>query len=260
VRGYATPVVTTFGDLKNLDGSNAEFVILPPLVEGTPKDVLDGIRALHARGVNLIAFEQVVGLEDLFGVCRTAERPVGYVKGESFSHRLAKARYAAAAAETILFAAEKSGARADIPLVLRHATPTGRTVFVNAPPAAIRRASFRTVYHRGQDSLSEPLKAAMGEALTYLAPTPEVKSEHGLVSSARTEKGDIVVVVSDEPPIYKDRTTYPVPFRFTVRSPGIGAYGLKADTEFSVVRRERDCVTVRAAMARDTAYFFKFSR
>ena len=258
VNGYTTPVVTTFGDLANLTADNAEFVILPPIIEGTPKSVLDGIRALAAHGVPLLAFEQVVGLEDLFGVRRTANRKIGYVKGESFSHKLAKSRYAADGAETVLFAAEKCGDREDIPLVLRRTGASCRTVFVNAPAAAIRRASFRTVYHWGQDSLSEPLKAAMREAFAFLAPRPTVKSEHGLASAVVTEKGDIAVVVSDEPPIYKDRTAYPVPFRFTVRALGIGDAKIESDTDYSVVTRERDRLVIRAAMDRDTAYFFRF--
>ena len=258
VNGYATPVVTRFAEASGITSANAEFVILPPIVEGTPKDVLAAIRALHARGVPLLAFEQVAGLEDLFGVKRVAEREVGFVKGESFSHRLAKARYAADGAEAMLHAAEAAGHPEDIPLVVRHATASGRTVFVNAPPMAIRRASFRTVFHWGQDSLSEPLKAAMREAMAFLAPMPAVRSEHGLVSAAETVNGDIAVIVSDEPPIYKDRTAYPVPFRFAVSAPGIGSAPIEADTDYSVVERSDDRVVIRARMARDTAYFFRF--
>ncbi|MDD4016803.1 MAG: hypothetical protein PHV28_02555 [Kiritimatiellae bacterium] len=258
VNGYTTPVVTTFKDLAGLSHDNAEFVILPPIVEGTPAEVLKAIRDLNARGVNLIAFEQVVGLEDLFGVKRVSGRNIGYLKGESFSHKLAKARYAADGAEPLLLAAEKCGDKLDIPLVMKHKARGGRTVFVNAPASAIRRASFRTVFHWGQDSLSENLKSAMREAFVYLAPKPTVKSEYGLVSAAFTAADDVAVVVSDEPPIYKDRTVYPVPMRFTVSAPGIDDAAIECDTDYTIVSRERERVTIRVRMDRDSAYFFKF--
>ena len=258
VNGYTTPVVTTFGEIGSLDADKAEFVILPPIVADTPSAVLSGIRALHARGVNLLAFEQVVGIEDLFGVRRADERRIGHLTGETFSHALAKARYAAEGGEVALSAAEKPGAPFDIPLVVRRKTATGRTVFVNAPPAAIRRASYREGIHWGQDSLCEGLKAAMTDAYAFLSEKPSVKSEHGLVSSARTASGDLIVVVSDEPKTYKDRTVYPVPMRFTVRVPGVGDSVVEADTDYSVVTKTRDEITLRLRMERDNAYFFRF--
>ena len=258
VNGYTTPVATTFDELGSLTTDNAEFVILPPIVAGTPAPVLEGIRALHARGVNLIACEQVVGLEDLFGVRRVVDRPLGYVKGESFAHEQAKARYAADGAEVVLFAAEKAGCPQDIPLVLLHVTKTGRTTFVNAPPATIRRAKFRSVYHWGQDSLCEGLKSSLKDALAFLGEKPTVKSEHGLVSSALTTANDVVVILSDEPPIYKDRTGYPVPLRFTVRFEGIGLRTVESDTAYSFVEKSADEVTIRVRMARDSACFFRF--
>ncbi|MBQ3344592.1 MAG: hypothetical protein IJG84_22065 [Kiritimatiellae bacterium] len=259
VNGYATPVTTTFADIGDVDSGKAEFVVIPPIVEGTPRRVLDSIRALHDRGVGIVAFEQVAGLEDLFGVRRVADRPVGYLPGEPFSHKLAKARYAADGAEVLLWAAERPGAAMDIPLVVKKSGAKGRTVFVNAPASSIRRVSFRTVFHWGQDSLSTNLKEAMREAYAFLAPDPAVKSDHGLVSSAFNERGDLVVVVSDEPPIYKDREVYPVPMRFVVQAPRIGEAEIKADAPYSVVSRGRDRVVVRVRMDRDSAYFFKFA-
>ena len=260
VNGYTTPVVTTFDEIGSLTADHAEFVILPPIVEGTPASVLGDIRALHTRGVNLVACEQVVGLEDIFGVRRAADRSLGYVKGESFAHDLAKARYAADGAEVVLFAAERKGCPLDIPLVVRHVTKTGRTVFVNAPPATVRRAKFRSVYHWGQDSLCEGLKSSLKDAFAFLAEKPTVKSEHGLVSSALTAADDVIVIVSDEPPIYKDRAGYPVSVRFTLRFKGIGRRKVESDTAYSVVEKSADEVMIRVRIERDSACFFRFRR
>ena len=159
----------------------------------------------------------------------------------------------------LLWAAERPGAAMDIPLVVKKSGAKGRTVFVNAPASSIRRVSFRTVFHWGQDSLSTNLKEAMREAYAFLAPGPAVKSDHGLVSSAFNERGDLVVVVSDEPPIYKDRTVYPVPMRFVVQAPRIGEAEIEADAPYTVVSRDRDRVVVRVRMDRDSAYFFRFA-
>ena len=98
----------------------------------------------------------------------------------------------------------------------------------------------------------------MREAFVYLAPKPAVKSEHGLVSAAFTVASDVAVVVSDEPSIYKDRTVYPVLMRFTVSAPGIDDAAIESDTDYTVVSRERERVTIRVRMDRDSACFFKF--
>lgn len=260
VNGYTTPVVTTYAELEGLSTTNAEFVILPPVVKETPEDVRRAIRALHARGVGLMAFEQVDGLEDLFGVRRAEDRTVGALAGEAFSNHLAIARYEAVDARTILSGAVRVGAPADIPIVLAHEKDRSCAVLVNVPPAMVLRASFRSVFHWGQDSLSDELKRGVATAFSVLAPEPAVKSDYGLVSAARTAAGDVVVVVSDEPPIYKDRAHYPVPLRLTLRDPGIGTREIEADADYEVAFRERDCVTIRTALMRDNASFFRFKR
>ena len=58
----------TLDDVDALTPDRAEFVMLPPIVAGTPPATLEAIRRLHARGVNLLCFESCAGLEDLFGV------------------------------------------------------------------------------------------------------------------------------------------------------------------------------------------------
>jgi len=261
VNGYTTPVVSDFGSLDDISADNAEFAILPPIVAGTPPETLAKIRALHARGVNLIATREVVGLENLFGVKRnpSGARKIGCVGSETFENREAKALYGLDGAKPLLFAsAEKAGA-ADIPLVVVNQTRTGRTAFVNAPPASIRRVSFRHVYHWGQDSISEPLKSAVKEAFAYLAPAPAVKSERGLASAAWTEKGELAVILSDESPIYNDGTVYPAAFRFSVRLPDVEKAEIESDAPYAVVSRKAGEIVLRTETDKDTALFFTFT-
>lgn len=66
--GYTTPVVAQLPALRHLTRETCEFAILPPLGENTPADVIGAVRALHARGVNLMCFEKAVGFEDIFDV------------------------------------------------------------------------------------------------------------------------------------------------------------------------------------------------
>ncbi len=100
----------------------------------------------------------------------------------------------------------------------------------------------------------------MREAFAFLAPAPAVKTEHGLVFAATTANGDVAVVLSDEPPFYKDRTRYPMPLRLTLRLPGIDKAKIDADADFSVVSRGPDSLVVRTALERDAASFFTFKR
>ena len=55
-----------------LDAEQVDTLVLPPL-KGMSKSVLEKIRELHSEGVNLVACEDVTGLEDLFGVRNTGK-------------------------------------------------------------------------------------------------------------------------------------------------------------------------------------------
>lgn len=66
--GYANPFVSRLSELDSLDAADVEFIILPPLVKGTPKETVDAIRRAHARGIGLLGFESAAGLEDLFAL------------------------------------------------------------------------------------------------------------------------------------------------------------------------------------------------
>lgn len=71
--GYVSPVVATLASLDCLTRENCEFAVLPPLVKGTPVAVVDAVRRAHARGINMMCFEEASGLEDLFDVSGAAE-------------------------------------------------------------------------------------------------------------------------------------------------------------------------------------------
>ena len=258
--GYNTPVLTTLAELDSITPDMADFVMLPPIVEGTPEAHVAAVRRAWERGVNLLCTEDCVGLEDVFGVKRAAkDRKVGYVKGESFSHKTAVAKYEADGAKTTLFGAADIDSPRDIPVVMAR-EGRSRTVFVNLPPASVRKNSFRQHFHWGSDSISTTMRRAMRESFAFLAPSPAVKTERGNAVACFTGGGDLVVVVSDDSPNYNDPEAYPATFRFEVSVPGVGGRAIESDARYTVVERSADRLVIRAETDKDTAYFFKFSR
>ncbi|MBQ6914089.1 MAG: phosphodiester glycosidase family protein [Kiritimatiellae bacterium] len=217
--GYATPVVTRLSDLARVDPASAEFVILPPLVEGAPAEALKAIRSLHERGVGLLCFESAVGLEDLFGAAQAAPGAV----------------------------------------LVTNQTACGRTAFFPKAPVLEGRSDFFSRYSRGRDTLSKRVDAALADAFAFLAPRPAVRTERGNVFANRTKDGAIAVVLSEASPLYGDTDEYPATFRFTVEAPGIGGRMVEADAEYSVVSASRDRVTLRTRTDKDTALFFRFA-
>ena len=134
----------------------------------------------------------------------------------------------------------------------------GRTVFVNMPPTVAHRAMFRDNGQKGQDALSEAMSDGYRKAFAFLAPQPAVSTERGNICAAYTEKGDLIVTIEDDSPIYKDTTVYPVTFQFKVSAPGIGNREVEGDADFAVVSRTADSIVVRTTCQKDTALFFRF--
>ena len=259
--GYVTPVVTQLSDLDSFTTDGTEFVILPPIVEGTPRDVIDSIRRAHERGIALLASEDVCGLEDVFGVKKDSSgaRKVGFFPDDAFDHKLALAKYVPDGATVALFGAKDADSPFDIPIVMMNApSGKGRTVFVNMPPTVAHRAMFRDNGQKGQDALSEAMSDGYRKAFAFLAPQPAVSTERGTICAAYTEKGDLIVTVEDDSPIYHDPERYPVTFRFAVSVPGIGRMKIDGEADFAVVSRSDDKVVVRTTCQKDTALFFRF--
>ena len=66
LEGYTSPVVTTLASLDSLTPEICEFAVLPPLGKNTPPEIVAAVRRAHERGVGIMAFEEMAGLEDLF--------------------------------------------------------------------------------------------------------------------------------------------------------------------------------------------------
>ncbi|MBP5182075.1 MAG: hypothetical protein J6331_03490, partial [Lentisphaeria bacterium] len=261
--GRATPVVTDFSQLDTVTKEMAEFLVLPPVVEGTPESVVSSIRKAAERGINLLCFEEVCGLEDLFGVKKDPAgfRKVGHLDGEDFTHKLCGTRYVADGAKCILFGAESAGKPMDREIIFVKENANGtRCVFVNVPPTVVRRATFRSNYNHGQDALSTNMREKMKEVFAFLSPEPALKTSRGCVLSSYNEKGEFIVILSDDSPIYHDESIYPANVKVTIRVPGIGKRSMATDAEeCSVLSRKNDELVLLAKTGKDTALFFKFA-
>lgn len=261
--GRVTPVVTDFTQLDTVTKDMAEFLILPPVVEGTPESVIKSIRKAAERGINLLCFEEVCGLEDLFGVRKDPAgfRKLGHLDGEDFTHKLCGTKYVSDGAKCILYGAESAGKPMDREVIfVRENTNGTRCVLINVPPTVVRRATFRSNYNHGQDALSTNMRAKMKEIFAFLAPEPAFKASRGSLLSSYNARGELIVILSDDSPIYHDESVYPVNVKVTIRLPGIGGRTMSTDAEeCSVLSREKDRLVLLAKTAKDTALFFKFA-
>ena len=250
--GSVAPVVTDFRELDAVTPDKCSIAILPPIVAGTPPETLAAIRRLHARGVALLASEEVVGLEDIFGVKPCAPRKICGIGEERFSHKLALAKYESAGAKTLLCSSDGAG------LVFAHEAGGGRAAFIAAPPTVLNRASMRGRYGYGQPNVSAELAKGVRDALAFLDPKPSVEAGRGEVCAAYTDGGAFVVTIGDTSPIYRDGGTYPVQFRVAVRVPGVGSAKVETDAKCEVVSRSDDELVFWTETEKDSALFFRF--
>ncbi len=257
--GFNSPVVMLAKDIDNLDPDNTPFLVLPPIVKDTPGEVIVAVRNAHKRGINLLAFEEVAGLEDLFGVkLLPAPVVVRSVAGEAVDHPLAVARYEATDAQAILSGAEQNGQKEILPMMLTKKTRYGLTAFVNIPPTVVRREDFRQKLGYGYKTLSGPIREAFRRVIQFLHETPAVQTERGGITACTTINGDLVVTLQDVSSTYGDTTEYPATFRFQIRHPGIGKRSVESDSVYSFVEQEDDSVLIRTEIDKDTALFFRF--
>lgn len=257
--GFNTPVQTLLVELGSLTKEMAPFLVLPPIVKGVSEKILESIRAAHERGIHLLAFESVCGLEDLFGVSKRKEKiNIRSAGNETFYHKCANALYEADGAVSILNGSAVVGEKENIPLVLTYETQYGRTAFFNIPPTVVRREDYRQKLGFGEATISESMREAMKNVAGYLAPFPDVKTERGAINACISVNGDVIVTLSEDSPCYGDLTDYPVAFRFRIAFPGIENASIEADAPYSIAEKGSGFIVIRTETEKDTGLFFRF--
>lgn len=265
VDGQLAGFVTRLQDVHALDSADVHTLVLPPLC-AVPDDQKQAIRRLHERGVNLVAFEDVAGLEDLFGVSlrRTAaavrrvrlnpawrDRPnwsaLASVE-ERTAHPLCTAAYEAAGAEAILDGFEEHGAA--VPALLTHSTQWGRTALFATPPTIIRRADPQS-HEFGRLSISELINRSMALILRELG-NSAVSATAGKLIAYRDAAGNTTVIVAEDA---HPGMGVPIAPLVTLRAAGLDASRLTCDRPFAVVASDAQHVVLRLWLApQDSAF------
>ena len=185
-------------ELLLLTEKETSLLVLPP-VKGMAKETLAHIRKLHKKGVSLLAFEDVEGLEDLFGVKDTGvKKTVTKVTGkngfcgndfEICDDDNCKGSYKAEGAKILL--------DAEIPVLTIQKNGKSSAAFFNVSPQLIKGDRLHLRMGHGKDNISDFLTRAVKEVIFLLA-APEVFADKGRLMACKTVHGEDMVILCNE--------------------------------------------------------------
>ena len=256
--GIPAGFVTSLEDLKDVRADMADLLVLPPLNKDVPREHIETIRKLHQSGVSLLGFENVHGLEDLFGVKPLGKtvrvRQIGVSPGhgaqigvsaiEFVEHEQCKACYGSDGATVVLAGAEHAEGAMDIPVLLTNTTTWGKTAFFNVPPTVVKRDSFVERIGYGQECVSVVIEKAMSYIMKQLS-TPCVCSQGAKVIAFQDDKGDFIIIVEEESPTYSNTNKYPRAFLLNLMLSGVGESDIICDKDYSVASGKPGNVVLR---------------
>ncbi|MFA6176493.1 MAG: hypothetical protein WC765_07945, partial [Phycisphaerae bacterium] len=236
--GQLSGFLCALDSVHQLSANDIDMLVLPPLHGMTAKH-LDAIRKLHAQGVNLLAFESVDGLEDLFGVT-LMERPVAVTNikvsvkqldnpllmleslHEYTEHPLCTAVYRAAGAAVLL--------EGEAPVLFLNQTASGKTALFNIPPTVVRRDSFYERVGYGRSSISELMNQAVAIIHRKLG-SPAVTTTAGKLIAFEAQNGDRhIIIMEDAWP----ETPIPISPLVTIHLPDLKASSICCNKPFSI--------------------------
>jgi len=238
VDGQQSGFLCALESLRELSAKDVGLLVLPPLC-GVTAEQIDAIRKLHAQGVNLLAFETVDGLEDLFGV-ELMEKPVAVKNikmnakqpdnpllilggmAEYTEHPLCIAKYRATSASVLL--------EAEAPVLFCNQTASGKTALFNIPPTVVRRDSFYERVAYGRSSISELMNKSVALIHRELN-SPATTTTAGKLIAFEAQNGDRhIIIMEDAFP------EMPVPISplVTIHLPDLKADMISCDKPFTI--------------------------
>ena len=205
--GGAAAPLAWLNDIEALSPDDVDFIVLPPL-KGVPKKSIDAIRKLHEKGVGLLAFEDVQGLEDIFGVRDLGEdASVSHVAAEGefmamFEGRLeefcyepqCKGHYAADGCEVLLTGTDVNGGT--MPVLTIKDNGAAKAAFFNVPPHLVRADELHERLGYSKDSISAFIDGAAQDVMWMLA-KQEVEAFAGRLIAYHSTNGAEVVIVEN---------------------------------------------------------------
>ncbi|MHC4871939.1 MAG: hypothetical protein ACYTFY_08835 [Planctomycetota bacterium] len=236
--GQNAGYVSDFGALDNLTEDDIDILIIPPLTS-VEEAQLSTIRHLHERGVSLLAFENVTGLEDLFGVEKTDPVQVNNISvnteladnpllslaelQEYTEHRACTGNYSGGGADILL--------AGEAPVLFVNKTKWGRTALFNIPPTTVRRMDQYNRVNIGRDSISKLINKSTELILRYLS-KPQVETDQGKVTAFKDINNKTHIILAED--------THPLPAKaidptLTINLLDISEEDIICDKEFSVI-------------------------
>ena len=192
--------------MENLSPDDVDFLVLPPL-KGVPKKALATIRALHKKGVNLLAFEDVDGLEDLFGVHDTGKDSsvlkvsavgdfMAVFDGEHMelcTEPQCKGHYDADDCKVLL---EGTTIDSCIPILTVKKNGAAKAALFTVPPQLVRADELHERLGYGRDSISRFIDGSAQTVMGMLA-KPEVTVNGGRLIAYHSINGSNVIIVEN---------------------------------------------------------------
>ena len=193
-------------EVENLSPDDVDFLVLPPL-KGVPKKALATIRALHKKGVNLLAFEDVDGLEDLFGVHDTGKDSsvlkvsavgdfMAVFDGEHMelcTEPQCKGHYDADDCKVLL---EGTTIDSCIPILTVKKNGAAKAALFTVPPQLVRADELHERLGYGRDSISRFIDGSAQTVMGMLA-KPEVTVNGGRLIAYHSINGSNVIIVEN---------------------------------------------------------------
>lgn len=258
--GQLAGFIVDLEQIRRLSARDVHTLVLPPLLGLTDTD-REMIRKKHAAGINLLAFESVPGLEDLFGVAPLKEPVVlGGIRmhaaaarkkpwlelkddRETILHALCRSAYRCQGSRIVLDGLDHQG-RFAAPALVKHLTRWGRTALFTIPPTVVRRESGDAVFSYGKASISRLINQATAYILRELG-SPQAETTAGkLIGFWDTTDQARLIVEEDNHP-RPARAIEPI---VTICLPRLTAKRIRCDRPFEVISVKPACIRLRLSL------------
>ena len=187
-------------NMEKLDAKDCNLLVLPPL-KGVSEKYLDAVRLLHKKGVNLLAYEDVTGLEDLFGVENTHSfKEAGFVEGcGKYDMGIKERCFDPLCGGTYKNVSAKVLVKGEIPILLCRDNGKAKAAFCNIPPHMVRLDELHERMTYGKDSISKVMAFAIGKIQKELTGNCEVHVTDGrLIAYHAKNAVDVVIILNHD--------------------------------------------------------------
>lgn len=252
--GQNAGFIADFNALSVLDADDIDILVLPPLTAVSP-EILSNIRHLHEQGVSLLAFEEVAGLEDLFGVKADSVCQVNNIAvnqklpnnpllklselKEYTEHRACKGKYRSVDADVLL--------AGEIPILFMNQTCHGLAALFNVPPTTVRRQDQPHRVSFGRDSISELINESIRILLRHLS-CPAVETDAGKLIGFKDTTGNTHLIIEEDAHPFPARCINPL---VAVNLPGLTPEKFSCSKEFTLVSCSPDSAKIRLVLEPD---------